>query len=92
MLTVGGDEIWRQRAFEDIDSMHLLIQNPEEFYKLYYHLHTMFAEKGDKDPQSLAMTLMAFPFTGKNELTEDETLEAVNAINFRLTHGIPNMN
>ena len=84
---------FKQKAFDDITSMHILIQNPEEFYKLYYHLHVMFEEKGyGEQSQSLAMTLMAFPFTGKNELTEEETYEAVNTIQSRLIHGFPILN
>jgi len=86
-------ETYQQTAFDDIESMHLLIQNPEEFCKLYYRLHIMFEESGHgEQSQMLAMTLMAFPYTGKHELTEEETAKAVNAIQSRLLFGFPILN
>lgn len=86
-------EDYHQTAFEDILSMHLLIQNPEEFYKLYFKLHVMFEESGHgENSQFLAMTLMAFPYKGKNTLTEDETVQAVSEIQTKLLYGFPILN
>lgn len=92
-MELNQSETYQQTAFDDIESMHMLIQNPEEFYKLYYRLHVMFEESGHgEQSQMLAMTLMTFPYTGKHELSEEETVEAVNAIQTRLVYGFPILN
>ena len=88
-------DTWKQKAFEDFEEVHALITTqPEEFYKLYYRLYNMFFEEGndEENSQVMAMVLMSFPFTGNQEMSEDEIAETCDSIQFHLIHGFPMLN
>lgn len=82
-------EEYKQTTFKDLEKTHQLIQQPDEFYKLFYKLFDMFKDLKYEDDtaQSLAITLIAYPWTGKHSLSEEELSEAYETIQNRLKYG-----
>lgn len=85
---------YKQSAFEDLEKTHQLIQQPDEFYKLFYELFDIFKDLKYEDDiaQSMAVTLIAYPWTGKQALSEEELSGAYEAIQSKLKYGFFVMN
>lgn len=84
-----SDYRYLQTAFKDLAHVHELIKDPEQFYILYYRLIDMFKEINyDKgECENMAMSLIAYPFTGKETLNEEELFEVLGIIHRRIKLG-----
>jgi hypothetical protein len=75
-----NDGVFRQKYFKDLNAANLFIhRDPSGLIDMYESVKKMLKEKTDiEEPRlsKMAITLLAFPFTGKEELSIKETTEA----------------
>jgi len=73
------EEVYTQNYFEDLETIHLWLKdNPENIFSLFVDLQIFFIENGYTNPEeimSLSIIMLTFPYSGKDEMDEDEVME-----------------